>query len=75
MIPRTVTGRASWPATAGRAVWGLLTSVNFAVAQIIFLGLLGVVGMTIRQLPSFAFRSQMPHDGSRRSRTSSPMPS
>ena len=57
MIPRTATGRATWPATAGRAVWGLLTSVNFAVAQIIFLGLLGVVGMTIRQLPSFAFRS------------------
>jgi cytochrome c biogenesis protein len=41
----------------GRAAWGLLTSVNFAVAQIIFLALLGVVGMTIRQLPSFAFRS------------------
>jgi cytochrome c biogenesis protein len=31
--------------------------VNFAVTQIIALSLLAVVGMTIRQLPSFAFRS------------------
>jgi cytochrome c biogenesis protein len=38
-------------------VWRLLTSVNFAVAQIIVLSLLAVVGMTIRQLPGFAFRS------------------
>jgi cytochrome c biogenesis protein len=35
----------------------LFTSVNFAVTQIIALSLLAVVGMTIRQLPSFAFRS------------------
>jgi cytochrome c biogenesis protein len=35
----------------------LFTSVNFAVVQIITLSLLAVVGMTIRQLPSFAFRS------------------
>jgi cytochrome c biogenesis protein len=35
-----------------------LTSVNFAVAQIIILSLLAVVGMTVRQLPGFAFRSQ-----------------
>ena len=41
----------------GRAIWRLLTSVNFAVVQIIVLSLLAVVGMTIRQLPSFAFRS------------------
>ncbi|MDO8484094.1 MAG: cytochrome c biogenesis protein ResB [Candidatus Limnocylindrales bacterium] len=34
-----------------------MTSVDFAVAQIIILGLLAVVGMTIRQLPDFAFRS------------------
>jgi cytochrome c biogenesis protein len=34
-----------------------LTSVDFAVLQIIFLALLAVVGMTIKQLPSFAFRS------------------
>lgn len=47
----------SVPERLVRAVWGLLTSVNFAVAQIIFLSLLGVIGMTIRQLPSFAFRS------------------
>jgi len=37
--------------------WRLFTSVNFAVLQILVLALLGVVGMTIRQLPSFAFRS------------------
>ena len=41
----------------GRALWRLLTSVDFAVAQIIVLALLAVVGMTIRQLPDFAFRS------------------
>jgi cytochrome c biogenesis protein len=35
----------------------LFTSVNFAVVQIIALSLLAVVGMTIRQLPGFAFRS------------------
>jgi cytochrome c biogenesis protein len=35
----------------------LLTSVDFAVVQIIFLGLGAAVGMTIRQLPDFAFRS------------------
>ena len=41
----------------GRSIWGLLTSVNFAVAQIIVLVVMGAVGMTIRQLPSFAFRT------------------
>jgi cytochrome c biogenesis protein len=41
----------------GRVVLRLLTSVNFAVTQIITLSLLAVVGMTIRQLPGFAFRS------------------
>jgi cytochrome c biogenesis protein len=44
-------------ARIGTAVWGLLTSVNFAVVQIIVLSLLAVVGMTLRQLPGFAFRS------------------
>jgi cytochrome c biogenesis protein len=57
VIPRVQLARPAWPVTIGRAGWGLLTSVNFAVAQIIVLALLGVVGMTIRQLPSFAFRS------------------
>src|SRR5204862_521329 len=42
----------------GRTVLRLFTSVDFAVVQIIALSLLAVVGMTIRQLPSFAFRSQ-----------------
>ena len=45
------------PARLGRALWRLLTTVDFAVAQIIVLALLAVVGMTIRQLPDFAFRS------------------
>ena len=39
------------------AAWGLLTSVDFAVLQIIVLALFGLVGMTLRQLPGFAFRS------------------
>ena len=39
------------------ALWRLFTSVNFAVVQIIVLALLAVVGMTVRQLPGFAFRS------------------
>ena len=45
------------PARIGRGLWRLLTSVDFAVAQIILLALLAVVGMTIRQVPDFAFRS------------------
>ncbi len=47
----------SLAARAGMALWKLFTSVNFAVVQIIVLGLLAVVGMTVRQLPGFAFRS------------------
>ena len=38
-------------------LWRLFTSVNFAVVQIVAIALLAVVGMTIRQLPGFAFRS------------------
>ena len=45
------------PARIGRGLWRLLTSVDFAVAQIIVLAVLAVVGMTIRQMPDFAFRS------------------
>jgi cytochrome c biogenesis protein len=41
----------------GRVVLRLFTSVDFAVVQIIALSLLAVIGMTIRQLPGFAFRS------------------
>lgn len=44
-------------ARAGMALWRLFTSVNFAVVQIIVLALLAVVGMTVRQLPAFAFHS------------------
>ncbi|HKB28845.1 MAG TPA: cytochrome c biogenesis protein ResB, partial [Candidatus Limnocylindrales bacterium] len=47
----------SLPARAGMRLWRLFTSVNFAVVQIIMLALLAVVGMTVRQLPGFAFRS------------------
>jgi cytochrome c biogenesis protein len=42
----------------GRALLRLFTSVDFAVVQIIALSLLAVIGMTIRQLPGFAFRSE-----------------
>ena len=45
------------PARMGYGLWHLFTSVDFAVFQIIFLALLAVVGMTIKQLPDFAFRS------------------
>ncbi|HKB27964.1 MAG TPA: cytochrome c biogenesis protein ResB, partial [Candidatus Limnocylindrales bacterium] len=34
-----------------------MTKVDFAVAQIIVLAVLAVIGMTIKQLPAFAFRS------------------
>lgn len=44
-------------ARVGRAVWRLFTSVDFAVAQIIALALLAVVGMSIEQFPDFARRS------------------
>ena len=45
------------PARLGYGLWHLFTSVDFAVFQIIYLALLAVVGMTIKQLPDFAFRS------------------
>lgn len=38
-------------------LWRLFTSVNFAVVQIVAVAVLSVFGMTIRQLPGFAFRS------------------
>jgi cytochrome c biogenesis protein len=41
----------------GQGLWRLLTSVDFAVVQIIFLAILAAVGMTLQQLPDFAFRS------------------
>ena len=45
------------PARLGYGLWHLFTAVDFAVFQIVFLALLAVVGMTIKQLPDFAFRS------------------
>ena len=52
-------GRASpsLAARAGMRLWRLFTSVNFAVVQIVAIAVLAVFGMTIRQLPGFAFRS------------------
>lgn len=44
-------------ARAGMRVWRLFTSVNFAVVQIVAVAILAAFGMTIRQLPGFAFRS------------------
>ena len=44
-------------AQLGQGIWRLLTSVDFAVVQIIFLASLAAVGMTLQQLPDFAFRS------------------
>ena len=44
-------------ARPGRAVYGLLTSVRFAVVQIIAIALVGVVGIIVPQLPGVAFRS------------------
>ena len=41
----------------GRTVLRLFTSVDFAVVQIIALSLLALIGMTVKQLPTFAFRS------------------
>jgi cytochrome c biogenesis protein len=52
-------GRAgpSLAARAGMRLWRLFTSVNFAVVQIVGVAILATFGMTIRQLPGFAFRS------------------
>ena len=52
--PASITARLDG---AWLRVWRLFTSVNFAVLQIMVLALLAVVGMTVRQLPGFAFRS------------------
>ncbi len=45
------------PARLGRAIYGLLTSVRFAVVQIVALALAGIVGIVVPQLPGVAFRS------------------
>jgi len=59
--PAVVTAPATAPtnpfAQLGRGLWRLLTSVDFAVIQIIFLAALAAIGMTLQQLPDFAFRS------------------
>ena len=51
-------GRPAHPiARVGRGVYGLLTSVRFAVLQIVAIALAGVVGIILPQVPSIAFRS------------------
>jgi len=50
-------GPLSVPARLGRAVYGLLTSVRFAVVQIVAIALAGVVGIIVPQLPGIASRS------------------
>ena len=56
--PATASGTPTNPfAQLGRGFWGLATSVDVAVAQIIFLAILAAVGMTLQQLPDFAYRS------------------
>lgn len=45
------------PAQLGRAVYRLLTSVRFAVVQIVAIGIAGVAGIVVPQLPGIAFRS------------------
>jgi cytochrome c biogenesis protein len=40
------------------AAWRLLTSVRFAVVQIVVIASIAVVGMTIRQLPGSAIRTE-----------------
>jgi cytochrome c biogenesis protein len=54
-------GRPDPLSRLGRAIWGLLTSVDFAVIQIIVLVVMGVVGMVIRQLPAYASRTPADH--------------
>ncbi len=44
-------------ARAGRGIYRLLTSVQFAVLQIVAIALAGVVGIILPQLPSAAFTS------------------
>ncbi len=45
------------PARLGRAIYDLLTSVRFAVVQIALIGVAGVTGIVLPQLPSTAFLS------------------
>ena len=54
----SATGAPTNPfAQLGQGLWRLFTSVDFAVVQIIFLASLAAIGMTLQQLPDFAFRS------------------
>jgi cytochrome c biogenesis protein len=56
--PATTLATPSNPlARLGRGLWRLATSVDVAVAQIIFLAILAAIGMTLQQLPDFAYRS------------------
>jgi len=48
-------------ARPGRALYGLLTSVRFAVVQIVAIAIAGVAGIILPQLPGVAFRSPADH--------------
>lgn len=48
-------------ARPGRVIYDLLTSVRFAVVQIVAIALAGVVGFVVPQLPGVAFRSAADH--------------
>jgi cytochrome c biogenesis protein len=54
---RAAAGLLGVPARLGRAIYGLLTSVRFAVLQIAAIALAGVAGIMVPQLPGIAFRS------------------
>jgi len=56
--PATTLAAATNPlARVGQGLWRLATSVDVAVGQIIFLAILAAIGMTLQQLPDFAYRS------------------
>ncbi|MCU0477681.1 MAG: cytochrome c biogenesis protein ResB [Chloroflexi bacterium] len=50
-------GPLNAPARLGRAIYGLLTSVRFAVVQIVAIAVAGVIGIIVPQLPGAALRS------------------
>ena len=55
--PLPVRSPLNAPARLGRAIYRLLTSVRFAVVQIVAIALSGVAGIVVPQLPGVASRS------------------
>jgi cytochrome c biogenesis protein len=61
-VATVAAGRPAAPGVAvlgrlGAALWRLFSSVDFAAVQILVLAVMGALGMTLAQLPGFAFRS------------------